>query len=325
LLLCSKNWSSGARRGLRDSAAKRAYSEAMALSTIIAGSDLSQSSDKALERAIGIALLHRAKIVLVHAQASDAPIAEVDNALLEQLGEVSAAVRAEEAVRLSDKLAEIQGLGLTASVISRIGAPDEVLAGAAHDEHADLIVIGTHGHTGVAHFLLGSVANATIRRAPCDVLIVRGEPVRTAYSKPLIATDFSLAAAKALDTAANVVVPGSQRDVVHAWQLPAGSWGATLLGQARFPWSTVRDAVLASAQTQADKLVADHGPGFHVELVQGPPAQVITETAERGGHDLIVVGAHGNRGFRRLLLGSVAESTVRHAHCSVLVVHGPPA
>ena len=51
----------------------------------------------------------------------------------------------------------------------------------------------------------------------------------------------------------------------------------------------------------------------------------ITETAERGGYDLIVVGAHGNRGFRRLLLGSVAESTVRHAHCSVLVVHGGPS
>jgi nucleotide-binding universal stress UspA family protein len=297
----------------------------MALTTIIAGCDLSRHSDQAIERAIGLAQLHRAKIVLVHAQASDAPVAEVDNALLAQLGEVSAAVRAEEAVRLADKLAEIQALDLPAAVISRIGPPDEVLANAAHDEHADLIVIGTHGHSGVARFLLGSVANATIRRAPCDVLIVRGEPLRAPFDQPLIATDFSPAAAKALDTASNVLTPGTQLAVVHAWQLPAGSWGATLLGQARFPWSTVRDAVLASAQTQADKLVTDHGPGFHVELIQGPPAQVITEAAERGGHDLIIVGAHGNRGVRRLLLGSVAESTVRHAHCSVLVVHGPPS
>jgi nucleotide-binding universal stress UspA family protein len=294
----------------------------MPLTTIIAGCDLSQPSDEALERAIGIALLHRAKIVLVHAQANDAPVAEVDNALLAQLGEVSAAVRAKEAVMLADKLADIQALGLTAAVISRIGPPDEVLAGAAHDEHADLIVVGTHGHTGVARFLLGSVANSVVRRAPCDVLIVRGAPLRAAFARPLVATDFSPAAAKALDNASNVVAPGTRLEVVHAWQLPAGSWGATLLGQARFPWSTVRDAVLAAARTQADLLIAEHGRGFEVELVQGPPAQVITETAERGGHDLIVVGAHGNRGFRRLLLGSVAESTVRHAHCSVLVVHG---
>ncbi|HEX7840858.1 MAG TPA: universal stress protein [Kofleriaceae bacterium] len=297
----------------------------MALTTIIVGCDLSAPSDQALERAIGIALVHRAKLVLVHAQASETPSAEVDNVLLAQLGEVSAAVRAAEAVRLAAKLAEIHALGLGAAVISRIGPPDEVLAGAARDESAELIVVGTHGHTGVARFLLGSVASTTIRHAPCDVLVVRDEAVRAPFGKPLVATDFSPAAAKALDNAKPLLAPGTRLDVVHAWQLPAGSWGATLLGQARFPWSTVRDAVLASARAQADKLVADHGPGFHVELVQGPPAQVITETAERGGYDLIVVGAHGNRGFRRLLLGSVAESTVRHAHSSVLVVHGGPS
>jgi len=293
----------------------------MAVTTVIAGCDLSVPSDNALERAIGIAELHRAKIVLVHAQANDAPVAEVDSAMLEQLGEVSAAVRAEEAVRLGSKLAEIQALGLRASVISRIGAPDEVLASAAHDEHADLVVVGTHGHTGVTRFLLGSVANATVRRAPCDVLIVRGAPLRAPFRKPLVATDFSPAAATALARAANATPAGTRIDVVHAWQLPAGSWGATLLGQARFPWSTVRDAVLSSVKAQADKLVAERGP-LHVELVQGPAASVITETAERGGYDLIVVGSHGHRGFRRLLLGSVAESTVRHATCSVLVVHG---
>jgi nucleotide-binding universal stress UspA family protein len=296
----------------------------MALTTVIAGCDLSVPSDNALERAIAIAELHRAKIVLVHAQGSEPPVVEVDNAMVEQLGELSAAVRAEEAVRLGNKLAEIQALGLRASVISRIGAPDEVLAAAAHDESADLVVVGTHGHTGVARFLLGSVASATVRRAPCDVLVVRGAPVRAPFTKPLVATDFSPAAATALGRAANAAPAGTPIDVVHAWQLPAGSWGATLLGQARFPWSTVRDAVLSSVKAQADKLVAEHGLR-HVELVQGPPASVITEAAERGGYDLIVVGSHGHRGFRRLLLGSVAESTVSHASCSVLVVHGAGA
>ena len=120
-------------------------------------------------------------------------------------------------------------------------------------------------------------------------------------------------------------MPEAPLEVVHAWQLPAGSWGATLLGQARFPWSTVRDAVLAGAKTQADKLVEEHaslGNPVHVELVQGPPAQVITAAAERNGTDLIAIGAHGHRGVRRLLLGSVAENTVRHSPCSVLVGHG---
>ena len=125
-----------------------------------------------------------------------------------------------------------------------------------------------------------------------------------------------------------MTAPGAAIDVVHAWQLPAGSWGATILGQARYPWSTVRDAVLASAQAQADKLVAGFaglGHPLRVELVQGPPTSVITHAAEKGAHDLIAVGTHGHRGFRRLLLGSVAESVIRHAPCSVLVAHSEHA
>jgi universal stress protein A len=131
-----------------------------------------------------------------------------------------------------------------------------------------------------------------------------------------------------LRNAAALAAPGVAIDVVHAWQLPAGSWGATLLGQARFPWSTVRDAVISGARAQADKLEQAHaqlGHPLRVELVQGPPASVITNAAERGGHDLIAIGTHGHRGFRRLLLGSVAESVIRHAPCSVLVAHGEHA
>src|SRR5262249_54659985 len=142
---------------------------AMAITTILAGVDFSTGSDHALERAIAIALQNHARVVLVHAQADDAPIAEVDNAMLEQLGEVSAAARVEEARLLADKLDEIRAAGLDTEVVSRIGPPGEVMAAAAAERKAELIVVGTHGHTGISRFLLGSVAAATVRHAPCDV------------------------------------------------------------------------------------------------------------------------------------------------------------
>jgi len=297
----------------------------MAITTILAGTDLSPSSDGALERAIALAVHHKAKLVIVHAQADDAPIQHVDNDMLQQISDVSAAVRAEEARQLGDRLAAIDALGVTARLVTKIGPPDEILSAAAVEHGAELIVIGTHGHTGVSRFLLGSVASSTIRHATCDVLIVRGDAKRALYDKPLVATDFSGASSKAIAHTADLIVAAAKIDIVHAWQLPAGSWGATLLGQARFPWSTVRDAVLTSVRAQADKLLAEHPATrhpLHVELVQGPPASVITHTAEHGGYDLIAIGAHGRRGVRRLLLGSVAESTARHSPCSVLVVHG---
>jgi nucleotide-binding universal stress UspA family protein len=167
-----------------------------------------------------------------------------------------------------------------------------------------------------------------LRHAPCDVLVCRGTSGPAPFQRPLVATDFSPASTRALRNASDLAARGVAIEVVHAWQLPAGSWGATLLGQARFPWSTVRDAVVSAARGQADQLVAANaelGRPIHVELVQGPPASVITHAAERGGHDLIALGTHGHRGFRRLLLGSVAESTIRHAPCSVLVAHGEHA
>ncbi|MBA3455082.1 MAG: universal stress protein [Deltaproteobacteria bacterium] len=300
----------------------------MPIATIVVGCDLSEDSDRAIARAIGIALLHQSVIVLVHAQADDAMIEDVDNEMLKRLGEVSAAVRVEEAIQLADRLGVIQKRGLRTEIVSRIGPPAEVLAQAALEHSAELIVVGTQGRTGISRFLLGSVASETIRHAPCDVLVCRGPSPELPFQRPLVATDFSPAATKALAHAAALSAPGAPIDVVHAWQLPAGSWGATLLGQARFPWNTVRDAVLSGAKAQAEKIekeAAGLGHPIHVELVQGPPTSVITHAAERGGHDLIAVGAHGHRGVRRLLLGSVAESTIRHSPCSVLVVHGSTA
>ena len=300
----------------------------MAPKTILVGCDLSPASDQATDRAAAIAAAHGARLVLVHAQPEDAPVGEVDPETQQRLGEVTAAVRVRDARELADRLSRLDERGVPAEVKSRVGPPDEVLAQVAADLSAELIVIGSQGHTGIARMLLGSVASSTIRHATCDVLVCRGPAATAPFQRPLVAIDFAPVAAKVLAHASHVSAPGAPFDVVHAWQLPTGSWGATLLGQARFPWSTVRDAVLASARSLADKLVADHqglGHPLHVDLVQGPPASVITHAAERAGNDLIAVGAHGRRGVRRLLLGSVAESTIRHSPCSVLVVHGDPA
>ncbi|HEY5927654.1 MAG TPA: universal stress protein [Kofleriaceae bacterium] len=300
----------------------------MGLTTIVAGVDLSVPSEQSLERAAALALLHGATLVMVNAQADDAPIEHVDNAVLEQLGEVSAAVRAEEAKRLAEKHQSLTARGVAVELISRAGSPGEVVSEIAKERAAELIVVGTHGHTGLQRFLLGSVAASVLRHAPCDVLVCRGTSGPSPFLRPIVATDFSAAAARALRNAAALTPPGTPLEVVHAWQLPAGSWGATLLGQARFPWSTVRDAVLTSAKAQADKLTAgfaDFGHPLNVSLIQGPPASVITHAAEAGAHDLIAIGTHGHRGFRRLLLGSVAESVIRHAPCSVLVAHSEHA
>ncbi len=300
----------------------------MKLTTIIAGADVSIPSDQAIDRAGALATKHGAKLVIVHAQANDGAVDGATNEVVKQLGEVAAAMRLEVARRLDERLRAMRALGVDAEVLTPTGPPGEVVAQLARERGAELIVVGTHGHTGISRFLLGSVATAILRHAPCDVLVTRGNASTRPFTKPLIAVDFSAPSKRALRHAASLTEDGAPLELLHVWQLPAGSVGASLFGADRFPWSTIRDAVLSSANQKANHLVAENsaiGHPLHVELVQGTPMATITHAAERGGHDLIAVGTHGHGGFRKLLLGSVAEGVIRHAPCSVLVAHSEHA
>ena len=91
-----------------------------------------------------------------------------------------------------------------------------------------------------------------------------------------------------------------------------------------------------TAKENAAKVIADTSAklGAHYEgngvaitgdVLFGSPDSRIVETAEEMGTDLIVMGSHGYKRWERLLLGSVSNSVVHHAHCSVLVVRTPDA
>lgn len=298
----------------------------MKLNTILAGADISVPSDHAIDRAAALAAQHGAKLVLVHAVSADAAIDDKDVA--QQLGEVTAAMQLEVTRRLSEKVEELRAQGIDTEIETPQGPAGEVVAQVARKHAAELIVVGTHGHTGISRFLLGSVATAILRHAPCDVLVCRGNANKLPFRRPLVAMDFSAASKRALRHTARVAQPNAPIEVLHAWQLPAGSWGASFFGVDRFPWSQIRDAVVQSAKLKGEKVLTESaslGHPLHLELVQGAPTPVITHAAERGGYDLISVGTHGHGGFRRLLLGSVAEGVIRHAPCSVLVAHGENA
>jgi universal stress protein A len=66
-------------------------------------------------------------------------------------------------------------IAVTIPVKSRIGAgtPYREIVSAADDSNIDLIILGTHGRTGLAHFLMGSTAERVVRHAPCPVMVVR--------------------------------------------------------------------------------------------------------------------------------------------------------
>lgn len=101
-------------------------------------------------------------------------------------------------------------------------------------------------------------------------------------------------------------LPGTHRDE----GLPAAVALKDLEGQARMALAELRrEAEAALPGGISDEVAAG-----------GAPADEVARAAQAGGFDLVVVGTHGRRGLRRLVLGSVAEAVVRGAPCSVLVV-----
>ena len=141
--------------------------------------------------------------------------------------------------------------------------------------------------------------------------------------KIVIATDFSEPAAVALDRSIDYAKQfGAELHIVHVFSLPVPAVG---IYDFAIPESGIQEARATATQRlekDAEKAVSA-GITTHTHLVPAPTDAGITTLAEDIGADWIVIGTHGHTGLKHVLLGSVAERVVRHAHCSVLVVRTP--
>ncbi len=140
------------------------------LKSILVPVDFSECSEKALIYARGFAKQFGARIVLLHVvelSYSYADMAIFDYASLEK------DLRQGAETRLRNLAKGVEKDGTEASVEIRLGRPARAVAEIAKELATDLIVISTHGYTGLKHALLGSNAETIVRHAPCPVLVVR--------------------------------------------------------------------------------------------------------------------------------------------------------
>jgi universal stress protein A len=166
----------------------------MAFTHILVPTDFSTPATQALRYALEEADVHHAQVTLLHVQSphtgtevyriGGAPRTEVgfDPALDGRLGAAGppqpTVVRqdhAEEALTALRDLMRDRFQGVWEAEVAT-GPPADTIVRIARERGADLIVMGTHGHTGLRHMLLGSVAEHVVRLAPCPVLTVKDVP-----------------------------------------------------------------------------------------------------------------------------------------------------
>lgn len=141
------------------------------LEKILVPIDFSEGSKKALQYAIPLARQHEAAITLLHVSPS-LSYAGGEYGILDY-SSAEAEMRSKAETELRALLKAEVGKAITAQAAVRTGTPRNDIIAFAKNLPADLIVIATHGRTGLKHVLLGSVAEHVVRYAPCPVLVVR--------------------------------------------------------------------------------------------------------------------------------------------------------
>ena len=148
------------------------------LKTILVPTDFSENSKKALIYAVRLAQRNDSSLILFHAFVLPEFVHHLPkdfssaNETLRKLFDDARQRSEERLVKLSR---EVQGSTVKIATSQRLGTPYEEIVKVARESKADLIVIGTHGHTGLKHVLLGSTAERVVNVSPCPVLVVRQE------------------------------------------------------------------------------------------------------------------------------------------------------
>jgi nucleotide-binding universal stress UspA family protein len=274
-------------------------------------SDLSPESDRAFEHARFLAERFEASLTLYHG-------VEVPDPLYAHWAFAHGDDVWRRAERSAHEQLERRAEGLSVShpvIVERTASAPRALCAFIRETQPDLTVMATHGRSGLAHLLLGSVTEDVICRAFRPILCVREPEAGAAlpYRRILVPTDMSLASRLAFPIAA----------------LFARTFGAEVLALHVVP-STTAASLSGVPPVQAVSIPSEAalwkffqvdfaGLGVTAQVHSGSVWERICKAAEVERADLIVMSTHGHDSLSDRVLGSNTDRVVRHARCPVLV------
>ena len=269
--------------------------------------DFSDASRHALEHAVPIARWYHSHITALYVIQPEMvlppPMLFTDFAAMD---EVTAHVAIE--ARLRRWLGDAERHGLGTDILIEDGDPARSIIGHAHPGEFDLVVMGTHGHSGFQHLVLGSVAEKVLRRAACPVLTVPPKTssidLRVPYERLLCPIDFSETSVDALGYAFSMA---EEADA-----------DLTLLNVIEFGRDAEEDVRRRLQALITDDMRIYCKPKVRIET--GKPYERILEVAAEEHSDLIVIGVRGRNPIDVALFGSTTNHVVRSAPCPVLTL-----
>jgi nucleotide-binding universal stress UspA family protein len=269
----------------------------MRIENVMVPTDFSEPSRRALNHGVALARLLRAKLTLVH---------------------VLEPQRKEETLRqLGTFLPPEHEDDLDIQVVLKAGNARKEIVAAAQEQHADLVILGTHGRGRMGRLLVGSTTEGLLRRLNVPMMTVSHVASPRSFKRILFATDLSDSTSAGFTFALNIAQTlNAEILAIHALGVPmlAGEFG-----------SSVQTEELAFDEVRRRlQMLVTEGKRRQIRVqtivAHGPAAKRILKAADENEADLIVLAIEKKGIIERALLGTTAEQVVREAAVPVLLI-----
>jgi nucleotide-binding universal stress UspA family protein len=288
---------------------------------ILFPTDFSDTSSAALGHALMLAHRFDAVLTMLHAAAPNETAKDL------RFPEVNPAADEFEDT-LAEQLAQIVGAGPSRKirlerVVHRNPDPVEEICSFSSSNNIDLIIMGTHGRTGLSHLLSSSVTEHVVRSANCPVMTVKaGKQCSEAapYFDILVPVDFSPYSQKALRYGRTLAQAfEANLHVLHVFDQPIYPAHYGLGDEVLIQFNP---EVQRRSHDEMERLVSQFGAEVRcqIHVREGRAYSEIVRFVEEEECDLVVMGTHGLSGLEHFLLGGTTEKVMRHASCPVLAV-----
>lgn len=302
----------------------------MAFKRILVAIDGSEISEKVLDSVTGLADRFGSELLLLAVTGSHADFSEaLDNAAEEKNSDVAIGDNARGAERYLEHIAApLRGQGLTVTKVVQPGIPVDTILSVAKESEVDLIAMATHRESALARGILGSVTDAVLRSSSVPVLAMHPDGTsmttkpRWIPSTVVVPLDGSQLAEECVPTALEIAKAcGSEVVFLQAVHLP--SFAVSGPGSEYYGVDYGVSSKRAGAREylkQFVEIAESQGLSATSHAALGNAAARIIEETKSVPDAMIVISSHGRSGFKRMVLGSVADKIIRASHHPVLVL-----
>lgn len=207
----------------------------------------------------------------------------------------------------------------------------DAIVDVASEWGADLVVVGSRGHSMLESVLLGSVSQAVLDHAKFPVIIAR-EVQPAAIGNILVGVDDTEHSAAAVEWLAEQTwanIPGTTISLVSAVHDPQPDISHKPIAKAGdllLEWEAERGLLYLALEYWA-RFLQEQLPAaeIHYGVLDGEPREVLIRAAQNWPSETIIMGSHGRRGIQKLFLGSVSQHIAAHVNCSVEIIRNRPS